>query len=273
MVACINSPPWCQCSLSQIAWQQCNWELILSLVVSYLSVINDSTKITDSPPPNGSINTPVTVLERINFPLYRLAAYLEWACSDWVARLCPLSAEPGWGRRNWASRWTAWVGDEMCSGGKTTTTKKKKEEKSISSKMKASTMSEAEWGTGLKGRRGVKHCRGAEERLQSLFRLQLPVSLFENETLFFNPGPPALRAHPFPRVDHSWRELCGGRRWEKKCISNRSMYVSEHLYDRTFVGWKFWGTSKKPGNIQDRIVLGLLQYWINLKMQFQPRCS
>lgn len=174
MVACINSPPWCQCSLSQIAWQQCNWELILSLVVSYLSVINDSTKITDSPPPNGSINTPVTVLERINFPLYRLAAYLEWACSDWVARLCPLSAEPGWGRRNWASRWTAWVGDEMCSGGKTTTTtttqKKRKKKNQYHPKWKRAQWVRRNEGRGLREeggwsivvvpRRGCRVCLG-----------------------------------------------------------------------------------------------------------------
>lgn len=39
----------------------------------------------------------------------------------------------------------------------------------------------------------------------------LPVSLLENETLLLDPGPPALSAHPLPRVDHSGRETCQQR--------------------------------------------------------------
>ncbi len=76
--------------------------------------------------------------------------------------------------------------------------------------------------------------RDCKVKRGGLFRLQLPVSLFENETLLFDPGPPALSAHPLPRIDHSGRETYkdGG----KKCISNRSVQVFEHLYDRTFVG-------------------------------------
>lgn len=68
-----------------------------------------------------------------------------------------------------------------------------------------------------------------------LLRLQLPVSLFENEALLFNPRPPALSTHSLPCVDHSgrktYKERGGG-----KCISNRSLQVFEHLYDLTFVG-------------------------------------
>lgn len=39
-----------------------------------------------------------------------------------------------------------------------------------------------------------------------LLRLQLPVSLFENEALLFNPRPPALSTHSLPCVDHSGRK-------------------------------------------------------------------
>lgn len=129
MVTGFNFLSRCQSSLSLIAWQQCNWELILSLPVSFIFVINDSTKITDSPPLNGSINTQTSHrFGSYNLSLSRLAAYLEWACNDWAAGLCPLSAELGWGHRNWASRWTAergeGVGDEAVCLGKKQTEKK-----------------------------------------------------------------------------------------------------------------------------------------------------
>ena len=56
-----------------------------------------------------------------------------------------------------------------------------------------------------------------------LIRLQLPVSLFENETLLFDPGPPALSAHPLPGVEHSGRETYkeGGEkmRFKQICVS------------------------------------------------------
>lgn len=64
---------------------------------------------------------------------------------------------------------------------------------------------------------------------------QLPVSLFENETLFFYPGPPALGAHPLACIDHSWRDPYeeGG----KKRISNQI---------RGSVG-AFAGAERSPG--------------------------
>lgn len=65
-------------------------------------------------------------------------------------------------------------------------------------------------------------------------RIQLPVSLFENETLLFDPGPPALSTHPLPCVDHGWRETFKEGEGGEKCISN--IFVFEHLYDLTFVG-------------------------------------
>lgn len=58
-----------------------------------------------------------------------------------------------------------------------------------------------------------------------LFRLQLPVSLFENETFLFDPGPPALSAHPLPCVDHSGRKTYkeGGKMHFKQiCVSVRT---------------------------------------------------
>lgn len=87
------------------------------------------------------------------------------------------------------------------------------------------------------GLRGMSHCSGTEKRLQREMKgggggggclgFQLPVSLFENETLFFYPGPPALGTHPLACIDHSWREPCeeGG----KKRISNRSGEAFERL--------------------------------------------
>lgn len=69
-----------------------------------------------------------------------------------------------------------------------------------------------------------------------LLRLQLPVSLFENEALLFNPRPPALSTHSLPCVDHSGRKTYKERGGGGKCISNRSLQVFEHLYDLTFVG-------------------------------------
>lgn len=39
------------------------------------------------------------------------------------------------------------------------------------------------------------------------FEPHLPVRLLENETLLFDPGPPALGTHPLTRIDHSRREI------------------------------------------------------------------
>lgn len=42
-------------------------------------------------------------------------------------------------------------------------------------------------------------------------RFESPVSLLENQTLVFNPGAPALRAHPLPCIQHSRRHT-----WEQQ---------------------------------------------------------
>lgn len=49
----------------------------------------------------------------------------------------------------------------------------------------------------------------------------LPVSLFENETLLFDPGPPALGTHPFTRIHH-----CGGERYEEDMGGFKQICVS-----------------------------------------------
>lgn len=73
-----------------------------------------------------------------------------------------------------------------------------------------------------RGLRGMSHRSDAEEKLLSsamrrfsffcvvCLGFYLPVSLFENETLLFDPGPPALGTHSFTRIDH-----CGGGRYEE----------------------------------------------------------
>lgn len=120
------------------------------------------------------------------------------------------------------------------------------------------------------GLRGMRHCSGAEERLQCvdgvLFRFQLPVSLFENEALFFDPSPPALSTHPLPCVNHSGRETYReeGRKknaFQTDVCNGLNICMTEHLLDKCSEAFQ------RPGNIQSNYLCiaeaqCFLQYWI-----------
>lgn len=90
--------------------------------------------------------------------------------------------------------------------------------------------------------------RDCKVKRGGLFRLQLPVSLFENETLLFDPGPPALSAHPLPCVDHSGRETYKEGRKNAfqtdrcKCLN---ICMTEHLLDESSEALQ------RPGNVRD----------------------
>lgn len=95
-------------------------------------------------------------------------------------------------------------------------------------------------------RRDCKVRRGAFFLL--LFRFHLPVSLFENETLLFDPGPPALGAHPLPCVDHSGWETY--KEDGERCISNTPVRVRTFVrlaICRMKVHCRFRGNKNKKG--------------------------
>lgn len=115
--------------------------------------------------------------------------------------------------------------------------KNKKEQINIWWKMKVSRMRARERRTRLKGDEPSQWCwrETAVKCDEAVFLFvvvclgfHLPVSLFENETLLFDPGPPALGTHPFTRIHH-----CGGERYEEDGRdSNRSVSAFQHLYDQ-----------------------------------------
>lgn len=78
------------------------------------------------------------------------------------------------------------------------------------------------------------------------FRLRLPVSLFENEALLFDPGPPALSTHPLPCVNHSRRETYTGRgknAFQTDPCNGLNICMTEHL-DKSSEAFQ------RPGNLQ-----------------------
>lgn len=103
--------------------------------------------------------------------------------------------------------------------------------------MKVSRMGVREWRTRLKGDEPSQWCcsetavKCDEAFLFCVFvclAVHLPVSLFENETLLFNPGPPALGTHAFARIRHR-----RGERY-KQVVGDLNWFVAtfKHLYDQ-----------------------------------------
>lgn len=166
-------------------------------------------KITDSRPLNRSINTPQSPLS-LEIRGSWLAAHLAWACSAWAAGLCLLSAERGSGCRSWASRCVGRRG-----GSQEANQSHPKRE-------------------GAKGRKWKR-----------LLTFPLPVRLLEDQTLLFDPRPPALGAHPLPGVDHSRRETY-------ECEGGRLANTFEH-----------WITTETEGRAQRGISVRLVKSYFH----------